>query len=68
VFVPAGFTKGCSLLGIMLKASQSGVEILHSIQPKMCTHARLQAETGRNRIVGGPDVMDAKPDKPMGGG
>jgi hypothetical protein len=68
VFVPAGFTEGCSLLGITLRASQSGVEILHSIQLKMRTHARLRAVARRNRIVGGPDVMDAKPDNPMGGG
>jgi len=58
---------GCSLLGITLRASQGSVEIIHSIQLKMRTHARLRAEARRIRIVGGPDLMDAKPDNPMRG-
>ena len=51
MFVPTGFTKGCSLLGITLRASQGGVEILHSIQLKMRTNARLRAETRRRYAV-----------------
>lgn len=54
VFVPTGFTEGCSLLGIARGVSQRGVTILHSIQPKMRTHARLQAGAGRNRTVWRP--------------
>jgi hypothetical protein len=57
VFVPALFTKGCSLLGIVRGVSQRGVAIFHSNQPKIRTHARLRAGARRNRMAWRPGSM-----------
>jgi hypothetical protein len=56
VFVPALFTKGCSLLGIVRGVSQRGVGIFHSNQPKIRTHARLRAGPEETGWYGGPDL------------